>query len=56
MGVSKITRDDIKVKAIATLQNLLPKLWRTSRCRKKYKVVCVEEQPWRSKVNLLINY
>ena len=47
----RITRDDLSSKAAATLQNLLPYIWRTSRCRRKLRTACINEQPWRAQVH-----
>lgn len=49
----KITRDDLTVKAISVLQQLLPRFWRASRCRHRLRVACLEEQPWRAEANIL---
>lgn len=47
----RITRDDLSSKAVTTLQNLLPRLWRMSRCRRRLRTACIEEQPWRAQVS-----
>ena len=47
----RVTKDDLKLKAMAALQNFLPKMWRVSRCRKRHRTVSTEEMPWRAQVN-----
>ena len=49
----KITRDDLSLKAVSVLQQLLPRIWRASRCRHRLRTVCLEEQPWRAEANIL---
>ena len=49
-----ITNDDLRCKALAVLQSLLPDMWKVSHCRKRLRAVTAEELPWRSQANLLL--
>ena len=50
---ARITKDDLKQKAISVLRQLLPQQWRMSRSRKRLRALCIEEQPWRAQVTKL---
>lgn len=50
----KVTREDLEYKAAAVLKSLLLEMWRIQRCRKRLRLVCAEELPWRAQANLLL--
>ena len=50
----RVTKDDIRLKAKAVIQSLLPGMWKVSRSRKRLRGVSLSELPWRSEVNLLM--
>jgi hypothetical protein len=50
----RITRDDVRYKAVSTLHTLLPNFWRASKCKRRLRVACMEEHSWRSQINIII--